>query len=468
MDPSATTMTRRDMLCRSGMGMGNVALACLLADADRAAAGSSSDPLAPRQPPRPARARRVLHLFMEGAPSHLDTFDPKPALGAHDGQVIPRPNGDRPGRAFGSPFRFARHGRGGVAMSELFPRLARHADDLCVINSMHTDDPGHEPAMLLMNCGNARLARPSVGAWVTYGLGSENRNLPGFVALYNENQPLHGPQNWQSAFLPGVYQGVGIDTQRRNVEELIEHIRSPHASDAEQRLQLDLLGGLNRLHRDGRAEDSRLDARIRAFELAYRMQAEAADAFDLTREPANVRRLYGNTPQGRQCLLARRLLERGVRFVQVYHNGWDHHENLTLALRDQARDADQAAAALLIDLKRRGLLNDTLVLWGGEFGRTPTADSNPSATRSRGPGRDHNHRGFTVWLAGGGVKGGYTYGATDDLGFEAVADSVHVHDLHATMLHLLGFDHEQLTYRHSGRDFRLTDVHGRVVEQILA
>jgi hypothetical protein len=295
---------------------------------------------------------------------------------------------------------------------------------------------------------------------VTYGLGSENQNLPGFVILYHENQPLQGPQNWQSAFLPGVYQGVAIDAQRREVEELIEHIRSPHASDAEQRLQLELLGDLNQIHRQSRADDPRLEARIRSFELAYRMQAEAADVFDVAREPQRIRALYGDTPQGRQCLLARRLVERGVRFVQIYHNGWDHHENLADGLRDQARAADRAAAGLLTDLKQRGLLDDTLVLWGGEFGRTPTADSNPSATSGRRPGRDHNHRGFSVWMAGGGVRGGHAHGATDDLGFEAVDKPVHIHDLHATMLHLLGLDHELLTYSNAGRDVRLTDVLG--------
>jgi hypothetical protein len=453
------------MLCRCGMGVGGLAYAWLCADAER---GSADDPLSPRPPAHPARARHVIHLFMEGGPSHIDTFDPKPELSARHGTMIPRPGGERPGRAFGSPFRFGRHGQSGLEFSNLFPRLARHADDMCIIRSLYTDDPGHEPAMLMMNCGNGRLARPSAGSWVTYGLGSQNQNLPGFVILYHENQPLQGPQNWQSAFLPSVYQGVAIDSQRREVEELIESIRSPHASDAEQRLQLDLLGGLNRLHQGARSDDSRLDARIRAFELAYRMQAEAVDVFDLSREPQRIRQLYGDTPQGRQCLLARRLVERGVRFVQVYHTGWDNHENLVYDLREQATAADRAAAALLTDLRQRGLLDDTLVLWGGEFGRTPTADSNPSATATRQPGRDHNPRGFSVWLAGGGIRGGYAHGTTDDFGFEAVQDAVHVHDLHATMLHLLGLDHERLTYHYAGRDFRLTDVSGRVIDAIIA
>jgi hypothetical protein len=442
------------MLQRCGMGMGGLAFACLLADAKP----THTTP----------RARRLIHVFLEGGPSHLDTFDPKPDLAAYDGQSVARPGSDRPGRAFGSPFAFHRHGQSGLALSEVFPLLARHADELCVIRSMQTDDPGHEPAVLMMNTGSSRLSRPSVGAWLTYGLGSENQNLPGFVVLYQETPPLQGPQNWQAAFLPGVYQGVAVDTQRRQVDELIEHIRSPHASDAEQRMQLDLLGALNQRHREPRPDDARLESRIRAFELAYRMQAEAADAFDLSREPQRLRQLYGNTSVGRQCLLARRLVERGVRFVQVYHDSWDHHENLATALREQARTADQAIAALLTDLKERGMLDDTLVVCGGEFGRTPTADTNPSATQMRRPGRDHNHRGFSVCLAGGGVRGGLAYGATDELGFEAAVDPVHVHDLHATLLHLFGLEHERLTYRHAGRDFRLTDVHGRVIHTILA
>jgi hypothetical protein len=448
------------------MGLGALAFASLCAE--RAPADVPADPLAPRQPPRRACARRVIHLFMEGGPSHLDTFDPKPALAARDDQPIPLPDSERTARAFGSPFAFRRHGHSGLEISEVFPQLARCADDLCVIRSLYTDDPGHEAAMLLMNCGHGRLPRPSVGSWVTYGLGSVNQNLPGFVVLYQENQPLQGVQNWQSAFLPGVYQGVAVDSRRREVEELLEHIRSPFASDAEQRLQLDLLGAMNRRHGQARADDPRLEARIRSFELAYRMQAEATDVFDLSREPRRMRALYGDTPQGRQCLLARRLVERGVRFVQAYHSGWDHHENLAADLREQALASDQATAALLIDLKQRGLLEDTLVLWGGEFGRTPTADNNPSTNAARRRGRDHNPRGFSVWLAGGGVKAGYVHGATDELGFEATESPVHIHDLHATILHLLGFDHEQLTYRFAGRDFRLTDVRGQVVEAILA
>jgi hypothetical protein len=398
----------------------------------------------------------------------VDTFDPKPALADQEGKPLPRPGSkDKPGIAFASPFAFGRHGQCGLEVSELFPHLARCADDLCVIRSMQTDEPNHEPALLLMNCGAARFARPSVGSWVTYGLGSDNQNLPGFVVLYPENQPTQGVQNWQSAFLPGVFQGTPIDTRHRRVEKLIEHIRSPHASEREQRLQLDLLAQVNRLHQRERPEDGRLESRIESFELAYRMQTEATDAFDISHEPRKVRDLYGNSAQGRQMLLARRLVERGVRFVQVWHGNWDSHDDLATAHRDLARDSDQAIAGLLVDLKQRGLLQDTLVICGGEFGRTPTRDPGSGAANKK-PGRDHNASGFSLWLASGGVKAGHVHGATDEFGFEAVEGAVHVHDLQATLLHLLGFDHEKLTFRYAGRDFRLTDVKGSVVKGILA
>jgi hypothetical protein len=459
--------SRREWLTRTGFGFGGLALAALLAE-EGSAADPAADPLAPRKPHFAPKAKRVIHIFLEGGPSHLDTFDPKPALVKNAGKPIPLPGEDRKATAFGSPFKFARHGRSGIEISDAFPNLAKLADDLCVVRSMHTDDPGHEQAMLMMNCGDTRFARPSVGSWVTYGLGTENRNLPGFVALYHEGQPNKGSENWQAAFLPGVYQGAGIDARYRDVEKLIEHARSPVASAAEQRQQLDLLRAVNQIHAaGGRADDPRLDARIQSFELAYRMQAEAAEAFDAGREPKQVRDLYGDAPAGRQCLLARRLVERGVRFVQVYNSGWDHHDNLAESLRDQARGCDRAVAGLLTDLKQRGLLRDTLVVCCGEFGRTPTVDGNPTSVGKKA-GRDHNHRGFSAWLAGGGAKGGSVLGATDEFGFAAVNDKVHVHDLHATILHLLGFDHEKLTYRYAGRDFRLTDVSGTVVRSLLA
>jgi arylsulfatase A-like enzyme len=334
---------------------------------------------------------------------------------------------------------------------------------------MHADVPNHEPSLMLMNCGDGRLPRPSMGSWITYGLGSANQNLPGFIALCPGGYPIVATQNWRSAFLPGAYQGTYVDTQHTDVRRLIENINNSSMSLAEQRRQLDLVLRLNRLHaahRDQRGpHDAQLEARIQSFELAYRMQTEATDAFDLNREPQRVREAYGPGTHARQLLITRRLLERGVRFIQVWSGGgqpWDNHDGLEKAHRDLARQWDQPIAAFLKDLKHRGLLETTLVMWGGEFGRTPVAEL-PALS-----GRDHNHYGFSMWLAGGGVRGGHVHGATDEFGFAAVENKVHVHDLHATILHLLGFDHEKLTYRYAGRDFRLTDVHGHVVKEILA
>jgi hypothetical protein len=364
-----------------------------------------------------------------------------------------------------SPFTFRRHGESGIEVSELFAQTAGCIDDICVIRSMHADVPNHEPSLMLMNCGDGRLPRPSLGAWVTYGLGSENQNLPGFLALCPGGYPIVATQNWRSAFLPGAYQGTYIDTQHTEIDKLVENIRNPAATPAEQRRQLDLVRRLNELHREGRAHDAQLEARIQSFELAYRMQHEAAEAFDVGREPESIRALYGPGTPARQLLIARRLLERGVRVVQVWSGAgqpWDNHDNLETQHRTLAGEWDRPIAAFLRDLKARGLLDSTLVIWGGEFGRTPVAELPQSS------GRDHNHYGFSVWLAGGGVRGGHVHGATDELGFAAVEDKVHVHDLHATILHLLGFDHERLTYRYAGRDFRLTDVHGRVIRDVVA
>jgi hypothetical protein len=347
----------------------------------------------------------------------------------------------------------------------MFPKPAESADELCVIRSMKAELPNHEPSLLLMNCGDGRLSRPSMGAWLTYGLGSENQNLPGFVVLCPGGYPIQESQNWQSSFLPGAYQGTFVNSQHAELEKLIEHIRSGHASPKDQRQQLDLLLELNREHQERRREDAQLEARIQSFELAFRMQMEAADAFDLSKEPKAVTDLYGPGTQARQLLMARRLLERGVRFVQVWAGAgqpWDNHDKIAENHGRLAKDLDQPLGALLLDLKARGMLEDTLVLWSGEFGRTPTAEL-PAAT-----GRDHNPYGFSAWLAGGGVKGGHVHGATDEFGFKAVEDVVHVHDLHATILHLFGFDHEKFTHRYAGRDFRLTDVHGHVVKGILA
>jgi hypothetical protein len=337
---------------------------------------------------------------------------------------------------------------------------------------MQADVPNHEPSLMLMNCGDARQVRPSMGSWLTYGLGSENENMPGFIAMCPGGYPIQESQNWQSAFLPGVFQGTYIDTKHRDLEKLIENIRNLSVSSKAQRQQLDLLQHLNADYQKRRSGDAQLEARVQSFELAYRMQMDAADAFDVSKESPATRAMYGEGPQARQLLIARRLVERGVRFVQVWHGAgqpWDSHDDIEANHRRLAGECDQAIGALLKDLKQRGLLEETLVIWGGEFGRTPTVElPTPGSNEGKVNGRDHNHYGFCHWLAGGGVRGGYVHGATDEFGFKAVEKPVHVHDLHATILHLLGFDHEKLTYRYAGRDFRLTDVHGNVVKEILA
>jgi hypothetical protein len=463
-------LSRREWLARAGTGLGMLGLAGVLADAGFLAAAPVVNPLAPRKPHFPAKAKHVIHIYLNGGPSQLDTFDPKPLLKKYDGQKLPAGNltTERPtGAALPSPFRFRKYGQSGIEVSELFARTAAHVDDLCFIRSMHANTPNHEQSMRLMNCGDERLSRPSYGAWLTYGLGSENANLPGFVVLC-PGLPVADVSNWRAAFLPGVYQGTHIDTRKTKVEELLDHITTKAVTKTDQRRQLDLLADLNRKHQERRAEDAAVEARIQSFELAYRMQFEASDAFDISREPQKVRDLYGNGVHGRQLLMARRLVERGVRVVQCYHGDvqpWDSHDNIEKNHRSLANQIDGPIAALLTDLKARGLLDETLVVCGGEFGRTPAVEL---VGGKPGMGRDHNHWGFTVWLAGGGVKGGTVYGATDEFGYKAVENPVHVHDLHATMLHLLGFDHERLTYRYAGRDFRLTDVAGHVVKDILA
>ena len=462
--------SRRDFLTRSGMGMASLALGGM---PSLLQAGSTS-PLAPKAPQTPGKAKAVIHLFMNGGPSQVDTFDPKPELTKYDGKKIPLElKTERPtGVALKSPFEFKKYGQSGLEVSDLFPRVAQHAHDLCVIRSMHADVPNHEPSLLLMNCGDSRLSRPSVGSWVTYGLGTENQNLPGFISMCPGGYPISRTQNWQSGFLPAAYQGNYINSKFTDPEKLIENIVPKHLPREQQRYQLDFLRSLNEQHAEKRGRDSELEARVESFELAYRMQLEATDAFDISKEPQYIRDLYGDTIQGRQMLITRRLVERGVRFVQVWHgNGqpWDNHDDLEKNHKRLAGECDQAIAALLSDLKMRGMLDETLVLWGGEFGRTPVVEMpKPGSNAGKINGRDHNHYGFTTWMAGGGIKGGHVHGATDDFGFAAVEKKVHVHDLHATMLHLLGFDHEELTYRYSGRDFRLTDVHGKVIEDILA
>ena len=468
---------RRALLQRTGMGMAWLGAASLLAaDAEGAAiAGPAAPPrdLAARPPHFAPRARAVIHIFANGGPSHVDTFDPKPALDRHAGRELPGgplKTERRTGTVLPSPFRFSRHGESGLPVSELFPQVARHADRLLVVRSMRADVPNHEPSLMLMNCGDARLVRPSAGAWITYGLGSENQNLPGFVALCPGGYPIKATENWRSAFLPAAFQATYVDPRNRTVEELVSHLRHPVAAPAAQRRGFDLTLALDRRHAASRPGESALDARLRTMELAWRMQSEAGEAFDLSREPAHVRARYGDSVHGRQMLLARRLVERGVRYVQVWHGEgqpWDSHGNLVDNHRRLAAESDGPIAALLDDLVRMGLLESTLVLWGGEFGRTPTAEM-PNDAGANGTGRDHNHHGFSVWMSGGGVKGGTAYGATDEFGFKAVDKPVHVHDLHATMLHLLGLDHERLTFRHAGRDFRLTDVHGRLIHDWLA
>ena len=469
--------SRREFLRKCGMGLGATAMAAMLQRELRGAPVTVDPlrPLAPRRPPLPAKAKHVIHIFANGGPSHVDTFDRKTALDKYHGQKLP---GDyiaterKTGAAFRSPFTWKRYGRSGLEVSELFAKTAEFADDLCVIRSMKADVPNHEPSLLLMNCGEARQVRPSFGSWVTYGLGTENENLPGFMTLCPGGYPIQETQNWQCGFLPGVYQGNYVDSSKRNVDDLIENIRNRGLSRPAQRRQLDLLARLNAEHKAARAEDAALEARAQSFEMAYRMQLEATDAFDISREPEAIRAMYGDTTQGRQFLIARRLVERGVRFVQLWHgNGqpWDSHDDLEVQHRRLANEADQPIAALLRDLKQRGLLDETLVIWGGEFGRTPTVElPTPGSNAGKINGRDHNNHGFTMWLAGGGAKGGIVHGETDEFGFKSVKDVVQVHDLHATLLRLLGFNHEEFTFRSSGRDFRLTDVHGKIISNLIA
>jgi hypothetical protein len=410
---------------------------------------------------------------LNGGPSQVDTFDPKPLLDKYAGQPIPSGNlsTERPtGGALASPFKFQKYGQSGIEVSEIFARTAEHIDDICVIRSMTANTPNHEQSMRLMNCGDERLSRPSYGAWLMYGMGSEADNLPGFVAMC-PGLPVADVSNWRAAFLPGIYQGVHLNTKHAEVDKLIENIKNHLVSETDQRRQLDLLATLNRGHQQTRTEDAALEARIESFELAFRMQNAAAEALDTSREPQYVLDAYGPGVQARQMLIARRLIERGVRCVQLYHGDvqpWDSHSEIEKNHRQLAGECDQAIAALLADLKERGLFEETLVICGGEFGRTPSVELPQPGTGDVKLGRDHNHWGFSVWLAGAGVKGGYVHGATDDFGYRAIENRVHVHDLHATLLHLLGFDHERLTFRHAGRDFRLTDVHGRVVREILA
>lgn len=468
-------LTRREMLQSCGMGLGALALAQLSGQPALAEDKGYVNPLAPKAPHFAPKVKRVIHFFMNGGPSQVDTFDPKPMLTKYHGKSLPihLKTERKTGVGFGSPYKFQKYGQSGIEVSEVYPHIAQHVDDLCVIRSMHTELPNHEPSLLLMNCGEQRQVRPSFGSWLTYGLGTENQNLPGFIVLCPMGYPVSGTQNWTAGFLPSVYQGTYIDTKETEVDRLIQHIKNQSTSREQQRKQLDLLAKLNQRYQQKRQEDSLIEAQIQSYELAFRMQAEATDAFDISKEPEHIREMYGNTLYGRQTLMARRLLERGVRFVQIWQGKdqpWDNHEYLVTGLRQLATATDKPIAALLTDLKQRGMLDDTLVIWGGEFGRTPVVELTGASggTDEATWGRDHNNHGFSMWLAGGGLKKGYIHGATDEFGFAATEKKVHVHDLHATLLQLLGFDHERLTYRYAGRDFRLTDVHGVVVPDLLA
>ncbi|MEJ6719537.1 MAG: DUF1501 domain-containing protein [Akkermansiaceae bacterium] len=462
-------LTRRQMLARMGGGFGALGLAGTF---NQAGLLSASE-LTVGAPHFAPKAKRVIFLMMNGGPSHVDTFDPKPALAKHEGETPKDQAGQKKKKTSGympSPFEFKPRGQCGMMMSELFPHLSQHADDLCLVRSMHTDQPNHEPALLIMQSGNPQPVRPSIGSWVSYGLGTENENLPSYVSI-SPGRPVVGPQLWSNAFLPGEHQATAVDTNNLKVDQLIANLRHPKLSRAAQRGQVDLLGALNRLHAGQRQHAAALEAEIKSMELAYAMQAEAADAFDVSREPEVVRDRYGRTLFGQSCLLARRLAESGVRFIQVYYvdsknkQPWDTHQDNDGGHRRLCADSDRASAALLADLKERGLLEDTLVVWGGEFGRTPYSQVDKKKSK---PGRDHHHTAFSMLLAGGGIKGGTTYGTSDEFGMHVAENPVHVHDLHATILHQLGLDHEKLTYRYSGRDFRLTDIHGEVVRGILS
>lgn len=462
-------MTRRDALLTMGAGFGMLGFADVL-NAGVSAVPAAANPLAPKPPHFPARAKHVIFLFLNGGPSHVDTFDPKPMLTKYDGKPIPSGNlktERKTGNLLASPFKFKKCGQSGIELSEIFPKLGECMDDVCVIRSLYTDRPNHEPSLFMMNSGEKLPGRPSMGAWITYGLGSENQNLPGYIVLC-PGFPVIGTQLWSSSFLPAVYQGTYVPNNETEPEKLIQHIRNKFVSPEDQRRQLDLLSKLNQMELARTGPDPQLEAAISSAEIAFRMQTEAPEVFDIRKEDEKTRARYGDSEFGRGCLMALRLVERGVRVVQVYFgNGqpWDNHDDIQIH-RKLAQKADPGIAALLQDLKSRGLLKDTIVVIGGEFGRTPSVEVSGLVKVQNG--RDHNSHGFSMLLAGGGVKGGTTYGATDDFGFKAVDKPVHIHDLHATILHLLGVDHTKLTYRYSGRDFRLTDVAGNVIHDVIA
>jgi hypothetical protein len=480
--------SRRTLLKTTSSGFGYLAFAALAHEqAARAAASeSATKPLAPKKPHFTPKAKRVIFLCMDGGPSHVDTFDYKPKLTADDGKTPPRGGGAgggfRFGKLMGSPFKFNKSGESGLMISEVFPELSKHADKLCLLNGMYTDLPNHPQAFIQMHCGIFQFPRPSMGAWVLYGLGTENANLPGFITL-SPSGGNGGPVNYGASFLPAMYQGTkigrgGFGGGGPGGAQQVANLKNPKQTAAAQREQLDFVQQLNNNALETGGENPDIEGLISSYELAFRMQGELPKLMDLTTESAATQRLYGIEARGgaggggmgggpgggaggfgRQCLLARRLVEAGVRFVEVTMGGWDHHRTIKDSLTNSCTAIDKPIAGLLQDLKQRDMLKDTLVIWGGEFGRTPSG---------QGDGRDHNSRGFTTWMAGGGTKGGFAYGKTDDYGFEAVDGKMHIHDWHATILHLLGFDHEKLTYRHAGRDMRLTDVKGAVAKEIVA
>jgi len=472
----ARLITRRWFFRQCGVGLGSIALASLLGPSEAAAAtrASVNNPLTPKQPHFKPKAKRVIYLFMGGAPSQLDLFDYKPALAKYNGKPIPQEVVMGQKYAFIKPdaalyateFKFARQGCCGAELSEALPHLAGVVDDIALVKSMTTDAFNHAPAQVLMQTGSTQFGRPCFGSWALYGLGSESQNLPGFVVLNSAGGLSGGASLFGSGFLPTVYQGVPF---RKTGDPVLFLSNPAGVTDKMQRRSLDLIKELNEKHL-GAVGDPEIATRINSFEMAYRMQSSAPELIDISKESPETLKLYGAEPGkpsfALNCLLARRLVERGVRFVQLFHEGWDHHSEVFKGVKEQTANTDRASAALVKDLKQRGLLDDTLVLWGGEFGRTPMVESNPDSGRKLG--RDHHPQAFTMWLAGGGIKPGITLGETDELGFHVVKDKVHVHDLHATLLHLLGFDHTKLTYRFQGRDFRLTDVEGELVQQLLA
>ncbi len=447
--------TRRDVLRYTSCGCGWLAFSGLVGRAV-----GSDDPLAPKKQHFPAKAKRVIFLCMRGGPSHLDTFDYKPKLIADSGKAGPRPGS----KLLGSKFKFKKHGKGDLWISELFPELAKRANDLCMIHSMQTDLPAHPQALVRLHTGTSQFIRPSIGAWTLYGLGTENENLPGFVSI-TPPSGFGGATNYGSSFLPAIYQGTRLGSDNRPIATAeVAHLRSKQPKD-DQRAELDFMQTLNRAKLAHDKVNPDVEGAIEASELAFKMQSEMPDVMDISKETEATRRMYGigqrNTEDfGRKCLLARRMIEAGVRFVEITHGNWDHHNNLNAALTRNCGEVDQPMAALLADLSKRGLLDETLVVWTGEFGRTPYAQGQD--------GRDHNNKAFTLWMAGGGVKGGFSYGRSNDYGYEAEENPVPIHDLHATMLALLGLEHEQLTFNHAGRDFRLTDVHGNVIRDIIA